>query len=239
MDTVKFDKKNTKMIAHRGLSGIELENTCSAFVAAGNRSYYGIETDIYKTADGHFIVGHDDNYKRISGEEIYLEKETLARLQEVVFFDKDGTKGRVDLRPATLENYLSIVKKYEKHAILELKSDFTDEEIAKIIEIIKSYDYLDNLTFISFNYENLKRVRKILPNQSAQYLFWKLTDEEIARLKEDKIDADVWCIELTEEQIKKAHEAGLSVNCWTVNEKENGEKFASWGIDYITSNILE
>jgi glycerophosphoryl diester phosphodiesterase len=239
MDTVKFDKKNTKMIAHRGLSGIELENTCSAFVAAGNRSYYGIETDIYKTADGHFIVGHDDNYKRLSGEEIYLEKETLARLQEVVFFDKDGTKGRVDLRPATLENYLSIVKKYEKHAILELKSDFTDEEIAKIIEIIKSYDYLDNLTFISFNYENLKRVRKILPNQSAQYLFWKLTDEEIARLKEDKIDADVWCIELTEEQIKKAHEAGLSVNCWTVNEKENGEKFASWGIDYITSNILE
>lgn len=239
MDTVKFDKKNTKMIAHRGLSGIELENTCSAFVAAGNRSYYGIETDIYKTADGHFIVGHDDNYKRLSGEEIYLEKETLARLQEVVFFDKDGTKGRVDLRPATLENYLSIVKKYEKHAILELKSDFTDEEIAKIIEIIKSYDYLDNLTFISFNYENLKKVRKILPNQSAQYLFWKLTDEEIARLKEDKIDADVWCIELTEEQIKKAHEAGLSVNCWTVNEKENGEKFASWGIDYITSNILE
>lgn len=239
MDTVKFDKKNTKMIAHRGLSGIELENTCSAFVAASNRSYYGIETDIYKTADGHFIVGHDDNYKRLSGEEIYLEKETLARLQEVVFFDKDGTKGRVDLRPATLENYLSIVKKYEKHAILELKSDFTDEEIAKIIEIIKSYDYLDNLTFISFNYENLKRVRKILPNQSAQYLFWKLTDEEIARLKEDKIDADVWCIELTEEQIKKAHEAGLSVNCWTVNEKENGEKFASWGIDYITSNILE
>lgn len=239
MDTIKFDKKNTKIVAHRGLSGIELENTNSAFVAAGNRSYYGIETDIYRTADGHFVVGHDDNYKRISGEEIYLERETLERLQEVVFFDGDGTKGRVDLRPSRLENYLGIVKKYEKHAILELKSDFTDEEIAKIIDIIKDYDYLDNLTFISFNYENLKKVRKILPNQSAQYLFWKLTDEEIARLKEDKIDADVWCVELTEEQIKKAHEAGLTVNCWTVNDKENGEKLASWGIDYITSNILE
>ncbi|MBE6625338.1 MAG: hypothetical protein E7622_06830 [Ruminococcaceae bacterium] len=239
MNTIKFDKKSVRIIAHRGLSGIEVENTNSAFVAAGNRSYYGIETDIYKTADGHFIVGHDDNYKRLSGEEIYLEKETLARLQEVIFFDKDGTKGRVDLRPATLESYLSIVKKYEKHAILELKSDFTQEEIARIIEIIKEYDYLDNLTFISFNYENLKRVRKILPKQSAQYLFWKLTDEEIARLKEDKIDADVWCVELTEEQIKKAHEAGLVVNCWTVNEKDEGERLASWGIDFITTNILE
>lgn len=239
MNTIKFDKKSVRVIAHRGLSGIEVENTNSAFVAAGNRSYYGIETDIYKTADGHFIVGHDDNYKRLSGEEIYLEKETLARLQEVIFFDKDGTKGRIDLRPATLESYLRIVKKYEKHAILELKSDFTQEEIARIIEIIKEYDYLDNLTFISFNYENLKRVRRILPQQSAQYLFWKLTDEEIARLKEDKIDADVWCIELTEEQIKKAHEAGLVVNCWTVNEKDEGERLASWGIDFITTNILE
>ena len=239
MNTIKFDKKNTKIIAHRGLSGIEVENTNAAFVAAGNRTYYGIETDIYKTADGHFVIGHDDNYKRISGEEIYLERETLENLENVVFFDKDGTKIRKDLRPARLETYLKIVKKYEKHAILELKSDFTDEEISRIIEIIKEYEYLDNLTFISFNYENLLKVRKVLPHQSAQYLFWKVTDEEIARLVHDKIDVDVWCKELTREQIEACHKAGLTVNCWTVDEIADGERFAEWGIDYITSNILE
>ena len=88
MNTIKFDKKNVRVVAHRGLSGIEVENTNSAFVAAGNRSYWGIETDIYKTADGNFVIGHDDNYKRISGEEIYLERETLETLEKVVFFDK-------------------------------------------------------------------------------------------------------------------------------------------------------
>lgn len=239
MDTIKFEKKNTRVVAHRGLSGIEVENTNSAFVAAGNRSHWGIETDIYKTADGKFVIGHDDNYKRLSGEEIFLEKETLERLREVVFFDKDGTKNRVDLRPATLENYLSIVKKYEKHAVLELKSNFTDEEIARIIEIIREYDYLDNLTFISFNYDNLLRVRKILPNQSAQYLFWKITDAEIERLVRDKIDVDVWVVELTKEQIEACHRAGLKVNCWTVDDPKKAEELASWGIDIITSNILE
>ena len=239
MNTIKFEKKNTKIIAHRGLSGIEVENTNSAFVAAGNRSYYGIETDIYKTADGFFVIGHDDNYTRLCGEEIYLEKEPIEKLESLVFFDKDGTKSRVDLRPSRLENYLSIVKKYEKHAVLELKSNFSKEDIEKIIEIIKSYDYLDNLTFISFNYENLVKVREILPNQSAQYLFWKVTNEEIARLKRDKIDVDVWCIELTKEQIDACHEAGLKVNCWTVDDKERAEELASYGIDYITSNILE
>ena len=239
MNTIKFEKKNTKIIAHRGLSGIEVENTNSAFVAAGNRSYYGIETDIYKTADGFFVIGHDDNYTRLCGEEIYLEKEPIEKLESLVFFDKDGTKSRVDLRPSRLENYLSIVKKYEKHAVLELKSNFSKEDIEKIIEIIKSYDYLDNLTFISFNYENLVKVREILPNQSVQYLFWKVTNEEIARLKRDKIDVDVWCIELTKEQIDACHEAGLKVNCWTVDDKERAKELASYGIDYITSNILE
>ena len=239
MNTIKFNKRNTQVIAHRGLSGIEVENTNSAFVAAGNRSYYGIETDIYATSDGNFIIGHDDNYKRISGEELYLEKETLEKLQSVVFFDKDGTKDRVDLRPSRLENYIKICKKYEKHAVLELKSNFTSEQIARIIEIIKEFDYLDNTTFISFIYENLQLVKEILPEQSAQYLFWKVTDEEIARLSRDKIDVDVWCKELTREQIDACHKAGLTVNCWTVDTKEEGEKFAEWGIDYITSNILE
>ena len=239
MNTRKFNKGQVKVIAHRGLSGIEVENTCSAFVAAGNRSHYGIETDIHRTADGRFVVGHDDNLKRIAGEEIYLEKTSLKVLQSVVLFDKDGTKGREDLRPCTLENYLSIVKKYEKHGVLELKSDFTKEEIQRIIDIIKSYDYLDNITFISFIYENLTKVKEILPNHSAQYLFWKVTDEEIARLVRDGIDVDVWCKELTKEQIDACHKAGLTVNCWTVDEIEDGERFAEWGIDYITSNILE
>ena len=239
MNTRKFNKKTTKVIAHRGLSGIEVENTCSAFVAAGNRSHYGIETDVHRTADGKFIIGHDEDLKRIAGEDVSIEKVSLSVSQSVVLFDKDGTKNRADLRPCTLENYLSIVKKYEKHAVLELKSDFTEEEIAKIIDIIKSYDYLDSLTFISFIYDNLTKVKKILPDQSAQYLFWKVTDEEIARLVRDKIDVDVWCKELTKEQIDACHKAGLTVNCWTVDEIEDGERFADWGIDYITSNILE
>jgi glycerophosphoryl diester phosphodiesterase len=239
MNTIKVDKKNTKIIAHRGLSGIEVENTASAFVAAGNRSYYGIETDIHKTADGNFIIGHDDNYKRLSGKEIFLEKENLSTLEEIQFFDKDGTLDRVDLRPCRLESYLKIVKKYEKQAILELKSDFSFEEISKIIDIIKSFDFLENVTFISFSYDNLLKVREILPNQSAQYLFWKMTDEELARLHRDKIDADVWCREITKEQIEKAHALGIIVNCWTVDTIDEADKLINWGIDYITSNILE
>ena len=46
MDTIKINKNSVKMIAHRGLSGLEIENTNLAFGLAGNHTYYGIETDI-------------------------------------------------------------------------------------------------------------------------------------------------------------------------------------------------
>ena len=138
MNTIRFNKTNTQVIAHRGLSGIETENTNAAFVAAGNRSYYGIETDIYRTADGRFVINHDRDFMRVAGEDMDVETSNLSEIQDIILFDKDGCKDRMDLRPSTLENYISICKKYDKHAVLELKSVFTKEEMARIIDIIKN-----------------------------------------------------------------------------------------------------
>ena len=83
MNTFKIKKRNTKMIAHRGLSGLEKENTISAFVAAGNRSYYGIECDVHKTKDGIFVIIHDDNTKRISCVDKKISECTYEELLQV------------------------------------------------------------------------------------------------------------------------------------------------------------
>jgi len=239
MDTLKFNKKNVKVVAHRGLSGIERENTNSAFVAAANRSYYGIETDIHRTLDGRFVVSHDSNLKRVSGENISVEEVTLETLQNVVLFDNDGTKDRKDLRPCTLENYISICKKYQKHCVLELKSEFTDEETERFVNIIKELEYIENVTFISFIYDNLLKVRKLLPEQSVQFLFGDVTDDIIQKVANDGFDVDVYFKSLTKDNIQAFHSKGIKVNCWTVDERVDAESLAEWGVDYITTNILE
>ena len=239
MNTVKFDKKNTLVVAHRGLSGIETENTNAAFVAAGNRSYYGIETDIRRTADGDFVVSHDRTFERVGGVDINVETTDIGALQKIRLLDKDGSRDRADLHPTTLENYIAICKKYEKHCVLELKSDFTDEETEAYIEKIKKYDYLDNVTFISFKYDVLLRIRKILPTQSVQFLFKEFSDEIIENVKRDKFDVDVYHKSLNEDIIKELHEAGIKVNCWTVDDALRAEELASYGVDFITTNILE
>ena len=42
-----------------------------------------------------------------------------------------------------------------------------------------------------------------------------------------------------EENIQKFHDAGLKVNCWTVDKKEVAEALVAMGVDYISTNILE
>ncbi|MBE6559097.1 MAG: hypothetical protein E7661_08860 [Ruminococcaceae bacterium] len=239
MNTIKFDNKTTRVVAHRGLSGLERENTASAFVAAGNRNYYGIETDIYRTSDGHFVVNHDGNTNRVGGVNVVMEQAPWELLREVVLYDMDGTKDRYDLRLPSLENYISICKRYEKVCILELKSQFTLEETQKIIELIEKYDYLADVIFISFHYSDLEHVKALRPNQTCQYLTGDNSDTMIAKLKDAGMDIDIHHPALTEERVAAMHAAGLKINCWTVDDPARGEELANWGVDYITSNILE
>ena len=237
MNTIKFDKGNTLVIAHRGLSGLEKENTNSAFVAAGNRSYYGIETDIHKTKDGHFVINHDGDFNRVAGENIVIEESTLEEIEKIILFDVDGVKSRHDLRPTVLQNYLSICKKYEKHSVLELKSNFTDGDIEKIIDIIKSYDYLDNVTFISFEYENLVRAHQAFPDLKIMLTCCR-HDENVDRCLVDGFDIDMDIVGIKEETVNMFHDKGLKVGIWTANSKESMDFCISLNPDFIESDYF-
>ncbi|MBQ9079796.1 MAG: hypothetical protein IJY27_01875 [Clostridia bacterium] len=239
MNTIKIDKKNTKMIAHRGVSKLERENTNAAFIAAGNRSYYGIETDIHKTVDNNYIIIHDDTTGRVAIDDMVVEKSTFDTLRSLILTDFDGAKNRSDLRLPTLEEYININKKYEKYAVLELKNAFTEEEIHEICARIEALDYMDHVIFISFAYDNLVYLRRKYPNATAQFLTSKYEPCLIERLKAWNLDLDIRHNALTAEILQELHAAGITVNCWTVDEPERAEELISWGVDMITTNILE
>ncbi len=239
MNTIKFNSLNTNVVAHRGLSGIEKENTNAAFIAAGNRSYYGIETDVHRTLDGKFVCFHDDTTGRVAVDNMVIEETTFDTLRKLLLTDRDGIKGREDLKIPTLKEYIATCKRYEKVAVLELKNEFDKEDIAKICEEIIELDYLENVIFISFAFNNLVKLREIYPNQKVQFLIDDYSDELPTLLSEHRFDLDIHYKALTEERIKLLHDNGIEVNCWTCDDKEAGENLSKWNIDYITSNILE
>ena len=226
------------MVAHRGLSGIEPENTLSSFIAAGNRSYFGIETDVHVTLDGKYICTHDDTTGRVAVRNLTVENTNYEELRALPLCEKDGTLGRKLFMPSLAE-YIGICRKYEKTAVLELKNRIQPEHIANIVGIIRKEKYLEHTLFISFYPDNLVDLRAMLPDQPIQFLIERHHEGLVDFLAKYHFGLDSDYQLLSPELIQAVHDQGLTVNCWTVDDKKTAEKLIGWGIDYITSNILE
>lgn len=242
MNTIKLDKQgtNVKMIAHRGLSGLERENTCAAFVAAGNReTYWGIETDIHCTADGKYVIIHDDTTTRVSGVEMTVEETDFDTLRSLRLLDKEREGTRWDLVLPTLEEYISICKKYDKVAVLELKNPMPEEAVCEIIRAVEAMDYAEHMVVISFSFDNMVFLRKNFPKQKAQFLLSGWDDKWLPELKEYDLGLDIKHTAITAELVEKIHSIGQEINCWTVDTLEDAARVIACGVDYITTNILE
>lgn len=239
MNTVKIEKQNTRLIAHRGVSGIEKENTAAAFVAAGNRGYYGIETDVHVTKDGKYIIIHDDDTKRVFGTEYSVEGSDFDLLRSLRLTDKNGDE-RGDLCLPTLDEYLGICRTYDKIGVLELKNAMKKAQIKEIYETAKKKYDLTKMIFISFCYENLAVLRSLDAKIRLQFLTGEeVNDTLIGKLKKYGLGLDIYFEKLTAENVKLLKQNGVEVNCWTVDDKSTAERLISYGVDYITTDILE
>ena len=238
-EPIYIDFGKTLPVAHRGLSAIERENTLPAFIAAVNRPYFGVETDIHITADGKFICCHDSNTARVAGgDTLVIEETSFDTLRSLILTDIDGVTRRADLHLPTLAEYITVCRDYGKHCVLELKGSYSIEKLSEVIDIIKGLEYLNGVTFIAFDLDNLIRLRELLPTQSAQFLISQFTDELIDTLKKHNLDLDIHHSALTAENIALLHENGIVVNCWTVDSPERAAELVFWGVDQITSNRL-
>lgn len=239
METIKINKKKVLMIAHRGLSGFERENTIPAFVAAGNKTYYGCECDIHPTTDGEFVVIHDSDTMRVSGESKIIEECTFEEVKEIELLGLfDGVKNP-SLRIPTLREYILCCKRYDKKCIIEFKEQFTKENVFKVINICRELDYLTSCIFISFYPNNLIYVKEIDQTIPCQFLLSENRSDGIEFCINNQIDLDINFHQVSKELVDLMHQHGLKVNVWTVNKEEDGNLMVEYGVDFITTNILE
>ena len=242
MNTIKIPKKSTRMVAHAGLMGMETANTCAGFIAAGNRSYWGIETDVHVTADGQYIIIHDDNTINTTGDDYVVEETDCATLRSLVMLDytDGGGHTRGDLRLPLLSEYIRICRKYEKKAVLEIKNPVAPEHIKGIVDEVDSLGWLENTVFISFSYGNMVELRRLLPDAKLMFLTTHAPNQELVdMLLPYRLDLDIAWTVLTREGVELMHANGIEVNVWNVDEVELAERLLSWGVDYLTTDILE
>lgn len=230
----------TRLIAHRGLSSFECENTAAAFIAAGNRDYFGIETDLHQTADGAFVLLHDPETGRVADENRIVADSTLTELQALWLKDlpRKTEQTCAHLRIPTLEEYLAICKYYRKTAMLEIKMDLTETKAKALLKKIQEAGMGQNLIVIDFKFDNLVLLRKLAPNLPIQYLTSVYANSLVKRLREYRFGLDIYHLTITEEMVRELHENNILVNVWTVDDLAHAQRLSGWGVDFITTNRI-
>lgn len=233
--------ENTVIIAHRGFRAVAPENTLPAFEQAGENGFWGAECDIYRTADGVWVVQHDFNTYRMMDCTKNIEKSTYEELLEYNTDNGNKIEDYPQLKICTLEEYLECCEKYSMTAVIELKGKNNTEYYDEIIDTIGKYDC--DVLFISFKEKNLRKLRE-LTDLPMMYLSYTVDDEAIAIAKElgnCGIDFDGSKEENYEndaEFIKKAQSEGLTMGAWTIDDLETAEKLLDLGVNYITTDCI-
>lgn len=223
-----------KYIAHRGYSSKQTENTIEAALFAAKTNYfYGIEYDIHLTKDNRFIVHHDFTTKRLSEFDINIKDVTYNELSKVKLINKKTNK--FDLKIPLLNEYINICNKYNKVNIIEIKPIFNDDEIKLFLDKIKK---ANSVIVISFDLNNLLKIRKLNNNIKLQYLTGEFNKDKFELCKLNNIDLDLNYALINKDNMNYFKENNFIVNCWTVNNNELVNELKNLKVDFITTDGL-
>ena len=224
-----------KVIAHRGYwtAPESAQNSLASFTKADAVGVYGSEIDVWLTADNKLIVNHDRKYK---GTDIDMEKSTAKEITAIVLPNGENIP--------TFDAYLKLVaSKPDTRLILEMKSlsDYNREDLAakKIVKQLKKYGVLDQTEIIAFSINACMAFKKLIPDTKIYYLNGDLAPKSIKKLGLAGIDYSMKVLRKNPEWVKQAHDLGLEVNVWTVDEEADMKYFIDLGVDYITTDYPE
>ncbi len=228
-------RSDPKCVAHRGLSDTQPDNTEASFLAATEAGFYGIETDIRKTADGRYVCHHDETVKYADGTELAIKTSDFSALTARPIRNEKTEK---DAYLCSFERYLDICKQGGQVAVIEFKEDFSEAEIQEILSIVDGHYDRAHVSMISFYYEALLCVRKADESVSLQYLSETKKDPVFERCLLDGVSIDVREPLVTPSLVRAFHQKGLTVNTWTVNKKRDLFFLRILRVDYITTNSI-
>lgn len=227
-----------EIIAHRGASGYAPENTISAFKKAIELGAKAIEFDVQMTKDGELVVIHDYSLERTTTGKGFVMNTTL---EDIKSYDAGSwfSEEFIGEKVPTLKEVLEVVPK-DVTLNVEIKKLVLDErEIEKkIFKIVSENRDLENVIFSSFDHECLDRLKK---NTSARVgvLISSRMLKPIEYLKQNDLvsySLNQSVAFVNPKMIKEAHDAGLKVLIYTVNEKSIAQRLEEWNVDAIFSN---
>jgi glycerophosphoryl diester phosphodiesterase len=219
-------------IAHRGASGYAPENTRAAFDTAIAMGADMIETDVQVTADGALVLWHDAFVDRTANGHGPVCDHTLAELRALdlgAWFAPAFAGQRVLTVTEMLDEYLPRIP-----VVFEIKDP---RATAPLMALLAEHGALDRVHVTSFYWFPLLEARRMNGDVILGYLTDRHNDDLLDRLVRRGINQ--LCLhvgQLTAARGAQAHERGLAVRAWGINERWQIARLAETGADGATVN---
>ncbi len=219
------------VIAHRGASGQLSENTLPAFALAIEQRSDMIEIDLHLTRDGAIVVTHDEDLAGLGGSgEI-----AGASLDEVRALDAGGGE-RVPTLDEVLDRFGARIS-----FNLELKSPGSggyEGLEAAALEAVQRRGLLDRTLFSCFSDRVLEALRRLEPEARLGLLVSRgRAERAVERARALGSEAlNPWRGIAGPDLIAAAHDAGLAVYVFTVDDPAEMRSLLDRGADGLFTN---
>ena len=214
--------RRPSVIAHRGASGYEYENSRAAFRRAVMLDADGVELDVHATSDGAIVVHHDAEipgfgpiaqFSRTEARQVRIRNgEPLPLLSEILELVGDR------------DVYVEVKSLPEAH----------DEEL---LAVLARGPAPARYSVHSFDHRIVRRLGSCHPEVRRGILLSAYLDDPVAAMR--GVGATTlwqeWQL-VDRDLVSRVHEAGFSIIAWTVNEIGDLERMARLGVDGLCGN---
>ncbi|MCX4572834.1 glycerophosphodiester phosphodiesterase family protein [Streptomyces sp. NBC_01571] len=214
---------NFLTIGHRGVMGVEPENTLRSFIAAQNAGLDLIELDLHLSKDGALVVMHDADVDRTTDGSGPISEMTLAELRAL-----DAGCGE---RVPVFEEVLDAVR-------APLQAEIKDTAAARALaDVMHRRDLVGRVEVSSFHDEAIAEVTRLVPGVRTALIASRYGVDVVDRAVE--AGAATVCLNirrLTLEVVEHARKSGLRIIGWVVNTQDQLRLVRALELDGATTD---
>ena len=148
---------------------------------------------------------------------------------------------------ASLEDALTTVAESQSNTnmYIELKDDMSAEDVQKVVKMVEDKGLEGQVTWISFNADNLKTISEYNSSARLGYLSdGTISEDTIKTLQslqteDNEVFLDAKASTLTDSILQSLQDGGYNFEAWGVDDEATCEKLARYGCSGITTDKLK
>lgn len=250
-----FAGKRPRVIGHRGSCGTCPENTILSFQQAVADGADILEMDIHLSRDGEIIVIHDPTVDRTTDGTGAVADRTFAELRELdagYCFTPD--KGKTFPFRGQGINIPTLVEVLEAFPTIPLNIEVKVDNnvlVDKFLDLIRHYNRLKDVMVVAAAYHQplADRLRALEPRLVTSHSRWEVIKFLVCtRLHAPELFTPAsralqvplrtrWVEVVTPNFVRYAHQRGMEVHVWTINEEAQMKRLLAMGVDALFSDF--